>query len=158
MVDGEPPFFNETPINALKMIKDCVPSKMRHSDQVRSRIFSLSWVATFRSPSSYGISSIVFLLGLLPTALRRNYSLAIHSFSSLVTLRVSNRSCLNAELPNLLLKTVPEKNIQLLQYLKSTRTNDQLVIWSDQNNASTHYLKISFEDSYQYLIIYLNIS
>lgn len=34
MVDGEPPFFNETPINALKMIKDCVPSKMRHSDQV----------------------------------------------------------------------------------------------------------------------------
>ena len=34
MVDGEPPFFNETPINALKMIKDCVPSKMRHADQV----------------------------------------------------------------------------------------------------------------------------
>jgi len=129
MVDGEPPFFNETPINALKMIKDCVPSKMRHSDQVRSRIFSLSWVATFRSPSSYGISSIVFLLGLLPTALRRNYSLAIHSFSSLVTLRVSNRSCLNAELPNLLLKQFQKKTYSF--YSTWNQRGQTISWWSD---------------------------
>jgi len=34
MIDGEPPFFNETPIKAMKLIRDQVPAKMKHSDKV----------------------------------------------------------------------------------------------------------------------------
>ena len=48
MVDGEPPFFNETPINALKMIKDCVPSKMRHADQVMKLMMKKAFTDVFR--------------------------------------------------------------------------------------------------------------
>ena len=34
MIDGEPPFFNETPIKAMKSIRDRVPAKMKHTEKV----------------------------------------------------------------------------------------------------------------------------
>lgn len=38
MIDGEPPFFNETPIKAMKLIRDQVPAKMKHSDKISSAL------------------------------------------------------------------------------------------------------------------------
>ena len=36
MIDGEPPFFNETPIKAMKLIRDQTPTKMKQSEKVKS--------------------------------------------------------------------------------------------------------------------------
>ena len=34
MIDGEPPFFDLTPIKAMKLIRDQVPSKIKNADKV----------------------------------------------------------------------------------------------------------------------------
>ena len=36
MIDGEPPFFNETPIKAMKLIRDQTPTKMKQSEKVKN--------------------------------------------------------------------------------------------------------------------------
>jgi len=37
MVDGEPPFFNEPPLQAMRRIRDMPPPKLRNATKVRSR-------------------------------------------------------------------------------------------------------------------------
>lgn len=39
MVDGEPPFFNEPPLQAMRRIRDMPPPKLKNSHKVNS-IFS----------------------------------------------------------------------------------------------------------------------
>ena len=36
MVDGEPPFFNEPPLQAMRRIRDMPPPKLKNSQKVRS--------------------------------------------------------------------------------------------------------------------------
>lgn len=40
MVDGEPPFFNEPPLQAMRRIRDMPPPKLKNSNKVNSKIFS----------------------------------------------------------------------------------------------------------------------
>lgn len=40
MVDGEPPYFNEPPLKAMKMIRDNLPAKLKNVHKVRET-FSL---------------------------------------------------------------------------------------------------------------------
>lgn len=35
MVDGEPPFFNEPPLQAMRRIRDMPPPKLKNSQKVR---------------------------------------------------------------------------------------------------------------------------
>ena len=35
MVDGEPPYFNEPPLKAMKMIRDNLPPKLKNLHKVR---------------------------------------------------------------------------------------------------------------------------
>ena len=35
MVDGEPPFFNEPPLQAMRRIRDMPPPKLRNANKVR---------------------------------------------------------------------------------------------------------------------------
>lgn len=39
MVDGEPPFFNEPPLQAMRRIRDMPPPKLRNATKVRRRLF-----------------------------------------------------------------------------------------------------------------------
>ena len=41
MIDGEPPFFDLTPIKAMKLIRDQVPSKIKNADKVSHRIWKI---------------------------------------------------------------------------------------------------------------------
>lgn len=36
MVDGEPPYFNEPPLKAMKMIRDNLPPKLKNLHKVQS--------------------------------------------------------------------------------------------------------------------------
>uniref|UniRef100_A0A8B9SW01 non-specific serine/threonine protein kinase n=1 Tax=Anas platyrhynchos TaxID=8839 RepID=A0A8B9SW01_ANAPL len=37
MVDGEPPYFNEPPLKAMKMIRDNLPPKLKNMHKVKPR-------------------------------------------------------------------------------------------------------------------------
>lgn len=37
MVDGEPPYFNEPPLKAMKMIRDNLPPKLKNLHKVQKR-------------------------------------------------------------------------------------------------------------------------
>ena len=56
MVDGEPPFFNEPPLQAMRRIRDMPPPKLKNPQKVLSKSFldSLQHVPMkadfFRSP------------------------------------------------------------------------------------------------------------
>lgn len=39
MVDGEPPYFNEPPLKAMKMIRDNLPPKLKNLHKVRPQTF-----------------------------------------------------------------------------------------------------------------------
>lgn len=41
MVDGEPPFFNEPPLQAMRRIRDMPPPKLRNATKVRKTILRL---------------------------------------------------------------------------------------------------------------------
>jgi serine/threonine protein kinase len=51
MVDGEPPFFNEPPLQAMRRIRDMPPPKLKNPQKVRK---------TCLSPTGYGVT-IFFL-------------------------------------------------------------------------------------------------
>lgn len=38
MVDGEPPFFNEPPLQAMRRIRDMPPPKLKNSHKVSTRL------------------------------------------------------------------------------------------------------------------------
>lgn len=38
MVDGEPPYFNEPPLKAMKMIRDNLPPKLKNLHKVHTRL------------------------------------------------------------------------------------------------------------------------
>lgn len=40
MVDGEPPFFNEPPLQAMRRIRDMPPPKLRNATKVSSSRFT----------------------------------------------------------------------------------------------------------------------
>ena len=42
MVDGEPPFFNEPPLQAMRRIRDMPPPKLKNSQKVRLVIVVLN--------------------------------------------------------------------------------------------------------------------
>lgn len=35
MVDGEPPYFSDSPVQAMKRLRDSPPPKLKHSHKVR---------------------------------------------------------------------------------------------------------------------------
>lgn len=41
MVDGEPPYFNEPPLKAMKMIRDNLPPKLKNLHKVRKQKLAL---------------------------------------------------------------------------------------------------------------------
>lgn len=41
MVDGEPPYFNEPPLKAMKMIRDNLPPKLKNLHKVHLQAFQL---------------------------------------------------------------------------------------------------------------------
>lgn len=41
MVDGEPPFFNEPPLQAMRRIRDMPPPKLKNSNKVNYLFFYL---------------------------------------------------------------------------------------------------------------------
>lgn len=41
MVDGEPPYFNEPPLKAMKMIRDNLPPKLKNLHKVHPQTFQL---------------------------------------------------------------------------------------------------------------------
>ena len=56
MVDGEPPFFNEPPLQAMRRIRDRPPPKLKNSQKVRLVIVIV--LNTFRKgPSNVMTSS-----------------------------------------------------------------------------------------------------
>jgi serine/threonine protein kinase len=65
MVDGEPPFFNEPPLQAMRRIRDMPPPKLRNATKVRQRSFNLSksyrWLVWSGRPSICVLISFVFL-------------------------------------------------------------------------------------------------
>lgn len=44
MVDGEPPYFNEPPLQAMRRIRDNLPPRLKESHKVKTEIFS-AWGA-----------------------------------------------------------------------------------------------------------------
>lgn len=41
MVDGEPPFFNEPPLQAMRRIRDMPPPKLKNSNKVKILFYFL---------------------------------------------------------------------------------------------------------------------
>lgn len=39
MVDGEPPYFNEPPLQAMRRIRDNLPPRLKESHKVKPEIF-----------------------------------------------------------------------------------------------------------------------
>ena len=44
MVDGEPPFFNEPPLQAMRRIRDMPPPKLKNTNKVRPARGELVWL------------------------------------------------------------------------------------------------------------------
>lgn len=42
MVDGEPPYFNEPPLQAMRRIRDNLPPRLKESHKVRETLIHLS--------------------------------------------------------------------------------------------------------------------
>lgn len=40
MVDGEPPYFNEPPLQAMRRIRDNLPPRLKESHKVKTKIFA----------------------------------------------------------------------------------------------------------------------
>lgn len=40
MVDGEPPYFNEPPLQAMRRIRDNLPPRLKESHKVKTKIFT----------------------------------------------------------------------------------------------------------------------
>lgn len=51
MVDGEPPYFNEPPLKAMKMIRDNLPPKLKNLHKVHLQTFQLCAKPTIYSYS-----------------------------------------------------------------------------------------------------------
>ena len=47
MVDGEPPYFNEPPLKAMKMIRDNLPPKLKNLHKVRQTEHRLFWLIEY---------------------------------------------------------------------------------------------------------------
>ena len=43
MVDGEPPFFNEPPLQAMRRIRDMPPPKLKKGQTVSQKIFAMTF-------------------------------------------------------------------------------------------------------------------
>ena len=46
MVDGEPPFFNEPPLQAMRRIRDMPPPKLKNPQKVRRQCLIISLLET----------------------------------------------------------------------------------------------------------------
>lgn len=47
MVDGEPPFFNEPPLQAMRRIRDMPPPKLKNSNKVNYHFFFHLYIQMF---------------------------------------------------------------------------------------------------------------
>lgn len=45
MVDGEPPYFNEPPLQAMRRIRDNLPPRLKESHKVRKTSMQVFWTA-----------------------------------------------------------------------------------------------------------------
>lgn len=55
MVDGEPPYFNEPPLKAMKMIRDNLPPKLKNVHKVKGGggwLGGCNWAASLEAPPS----------------------------------------------------------------------------------------------------------
>lgn len=57
MVDGEPPYFNEPPLKAMKMIRDNLPPKLKNLHKVSS-----STIFSFFINDTYEMSVFIKLI------------------------------------------------------------------------------------------------
>ena len=60
MIDGEPPFFNEPPLQAMRRIRDMPPPKLKNSHKVRSYIFPSEKIHTKKLLNHLFIHSRLF--------------------------------------------------------------------------------------------------
>lgn len=44
MVDGEPPYFNEPPLQAMRRIRDNLPPRLKESHKVRNKFNMLDYL------------------------------------------------------------------------------------------------------------------
>lgn len=51
MVDGEPPYFNEPPLKAMKMIRDNLPPKLKNLHKVQSVIVKYNMYLVLFAPT-----------------------------------------------------------------------------------------------------------
>lgn len=58
MIDGEPPYFNEPPLQAMRRIRDSLPPRVKDLHKVRITVGSLSLSIRLRT----GISSPLALI------------------------------------------------------------------------------------------------
>lgn len=65
MVDGEPPFFNEPPLQAMRRIRDMPPPKLKNSHKVCGASALDSFVVWFCTILSHGLTFIFFLNSIL---------------------------------------------------------------------------------------------
>lgn len=46
MVDGEPPYFNEPPLQAMRRIRDNLPPRLKESHKVRKASMQVFWTGS----------------------------------------------------------------------------------------------------------------
>ena len=51
MIDGEPPFFNEPPLQAMRRIRDMPPPKLKNAHKISSRLQSFLDRMLVRDPA-----------------------------------------------------------------------------------------------------------
>ena len=57
MVDGEPPFFNEQPLQAMRRIRDMPPPKLKNSQKVSPNLLGFLEKMLVRDPSKRASAS-----------------------------------------------------------------------------------------------------
>ena len=59
MIDGEPPYFNHRPMEAMSFIRDHNPSQLKHPDKVRREIPNSPLVYTYLRNKA----TLLFMIG-----------------------------------------------------------------------------------------------
>lgn len=62
MVDGEPPFFNEPPLQAMRRIRDMPPPKLKNPQKVLINLFLLNHLYSTKLIKIHQIKHSAFLL------------------------------------------------------------------------------------------------
>ena len=57
MVDGEPPFFNEPPLQAMRRIRDMPPPKLKNAHKVSTNLLGFLEKMLVRDPSKRSTAS-----------------------------------------------------------------------------------------------------